>query len=77
MLEKARGERFLGSALEAKVLLHVADAQLAQSLQALQGVKARQSHHGRMSWQHMYAVSSNQKKLQQWGRARHMKLGHR
>ena len=40
MLEKARGERFLGSALEAKVLLHVADAELAQSLQALQGVRA-------------------------------------
>ena len=40
VLEKARGERFLGSALEAKVLLHVADAELAQSLQALQGVRA-------------------------------------
>ena len=38
VLEKARGERFLGSALEAKVLLHVADAELAESLQALQGV---------------------------------------
>ena len=38
MLEKARGERFIGSALEAKVLLHVADAELAQSLQGLQGV---------------------------------------
>ena len=38
MLEKARGERFIGSALEAKVLLHVADAGLAQSLQGLQGV---------------------------------------
>lgn len=40
VLEKARGERFLGSALEAKVLLHVADAELGQSLQALQGVSA-------------------------------------
>ena len=40
VLEKARGERFLGSALEAKVLLHVADTELAQSLQALQGVRA-------------------------------------
>ena len=38
VLEKARGERFIGSALEAKVVLHVADAELAQSLQGLQGV---------------------------------------
>ena len=38
VLEKARGERFIGSALEAKVLLHVADAELAESLQGLQGV---------------------------------------
>ena len=38
MLEKARAERFIGSALEAKVLLHVADAELSQSLQGLQGV---------------------------------------
>ncbi len=38
VLEEARGERFIGSALEAKVLLHVTDAELAQSLQGLQGV---------------------------------------
>ena len=38
MLEKARGERFIGSALEAKVVLHVTDTELAQSLQGLQGV---------------------------------------
>ena len=44
VLEKARGERFLGSALEAKVLLHVADAELAESLQALQGVSLHALH---------------------------------
>ena len=44
VLEKARGERFLGSALEAKVLLHVADAELAESLQALQGVSLQALH---------------------------------
>ena len=39
VLEKARQEGFLGASLEAKVLLHVADAQLASSLAALQGVR--------------------------------------
>lgn len=39
VLEKARQEGFLGASLEAQVLLHVTDAQLASSLAALQGVR--------------------------------------
>lgn len=39
VLEKARQDGFLGASLEAKVLLHVADADLAASLRALQGVR--------------------------------------
>jgi hypothetical protein len=38
VLEMARREGYIGASLEAKVLLHVADAQLASWLQALQGV---------------------------------------
>ena len=37
VLEQARRKRLLGSALEAKVLLHVADATEAESLKALNG----------------------------------------
>lgn len=35
VLEQARNQKLLGSALEAKVLLHVADATAADSLQKL------------------------------------------
>ncbi|EIE27214.1 isoleucyl-tRNA synthetase [Coccomyxa subellipsoidea C-169] len=37
VLERARQDGFLGASLEAKVLLHVADADLAASLRSLQG----------------------------------------
>ncbi len=44
VLEKARQDGFLGASLEAKVLLHVPDAQLASSLAALQGVRPFSLH---------------------------------
>ncbi len=42
VLERARQDGFIGASLEAKVLLHIPDAQLAASLQALQGVRCSQ-----------------------------------
>lgn len=44
VLEMARREGFIGASLEAKVLLHVADPQLASQLQLLQGVSLIHSH---------------------------------
>ncbi len=40
VLERARQDGFLGASLEAKVLLHVADPDLAASLRSLQGVRS-------------------------------------
>ncbi len=74
VLEKARGERFLGSALEAKVLLHVANAELAQSLQALQGVSLRALHIRLPQTEHRFERKLQKCRLESHEGARDAKL---